>query len=263
MNTEVTFHGEPPTHLTFPALEALGLGHASTTRHCPGIADPVEPISPVRPGAAALLAPHGLDLARIVFLRQVHGGHVQRADGIRGGYAGEGDILLATSPGVSLAVFTADCLALVLFDPVARRLALAHVGWRGTVKSALGAAVGALVREGTRPGNLIAAIFPSIGPCCYEVDRPVIDPLSAAFPDRWGEWARPAGPGRWRLDLWAANEAQLCDAGVPASRIINPRLCTACRRDLFFSYRKEGSRGRLVTVAALAAVGETSIDCGE
>jgi hypothetical protein len=99
----------------------------------------------------------------------------------------------------------------------------------------------------------VAAIFPSIGPCCYEVDSPVIEPLSAAFPARWEAWAQPAGPGKWRLDLWVANEAQLREAGIPADRIFNPRLCTACRRDLFFSYRKEGSGGRLVTLAGLGS----------
>jgi hypothetical protein len=246
----VAFHGEPPTHLTFPALGVLGLWHASTTRHCPGITHPAEPVSPIQPAATSLLGPPGLDLARVAFLRQVHGATVKRLE--RVGYGGEGDVLVTTRPGLPLAVFTADCLAVAVFDPAGQRLALAHVGWRGTVKSASPAAVRALIGEGSRPGDLVAAIFPSIGPCCYEVDRPVIEPLSAAFPDRWEEWVRPAGPGKWRLDLWAANHSQLRDAGVLADRMINPRLCTACRQDLFFSYRKEGSCGRLVTLAALA-----------
>ncbi len=250
MSNEVRWHGSPPTHLTLAALEALGLPHASTTRHCPGITHPSEPDSPVGPETAALLDAPGLELRQVAFLRQVHGAAVRRVNA--GGFAGEGDVLLTKRPGLPLAVFTADCLAVILFDPVARHLAAAHVGWRGTIKSALATAVGALVAEGARPADLVAAISPSIGPCCYEVDRPVIEPLSAAFPDRWSAWARPCGPGKWRFDLWAANEAQLQDAGVPADRIINPRLCTGCRPDLFFSYRKEGSRGRLVTVAALA-----------
>lgn len=246
---EVEFHGAPPTHLTFPRLAALGLRHASTTRHCPGITHPSEPTSPVGRETATLLAPHGLDLSRLAFLRQVHGAAVRRAD--RGGDAGDGDVLLTTRPGLALAIFTADCLALSLLDPVGRRLALAHVGWRGTVRAAARVAVEALVGAGARPEDLVAAIFPSIGPCCYEVDGPVIEPLSAAFPDRWRAWVRPAGPGKWRLDLWAANESQLRGAGVGADRILNPRLCTGCRTDLFFSYRKEGSGGRLVTAAAL------------
>ena len=245
----VTFYGSPPTHLTLPALEALGLPHASTTRHCPGVAHPSEPLSPIGRETVAVLARHGLDFTRVAYLRQVHGATVRRVEA--GGCGGEGDVLLTTTPRVPLAIFTADCLTVVVYDPAGRRLALAHVGWRGTVRSASLAAVRALTLEGARPGDLHAAIFPSIGPCCYEVDRPVIEPLRAAFPDRWEAWVTSAGPERWRLDLWAANEFQLASAGVRADRIANPQLCTGCRSDLFFSYRKEGSRGRLVTVAAL------------
>lgn len=253
MNADVRFHGEPPTHLTFVALESQGLWHAATTRHCPGITHPAEPTSPIEPAAAARFGSSGPDLSRVAFLRQVHGATTRRVEDPRGGYAGEGDVLLTTRPELPLAVFTADCLALILFDPAGHRLGLAHVGWRGTVKAAARAAVNALIAEGARAGDLVAAVSPSIGPCCYEVDRPVIEPLSAAFPRHWAEWVTPTGPGKWRLDLWAANAFQLRSAGIPAERILNPRLCTACRRDLFFSYRKEGSRGRLVTLAALVS----------
>ena len=172
-------------------------------------------------------------------------------DGYRGGFAGSGDILVTRTPELPLAIFTADCLGIILFDPGRRLLAVAHVGWRGTVKGAAGAAAAALVREGARPADLIAAIAPSIGPCCYEVDRQVIDPLRSAFSSEWELWATGRGKGKWALDLWRANESQLIAAGVSPERIANPRLCTACRADLFFSYRKEGSLGRLVTIAAL------------
>lgn len=243
----IRLHGAPPTHLTFEALDALGLPHASTTRHCPGIAPSDSPVSPFEPEAYGLV--RGLDLSRAAFLSQVHSAEARRA--AEGGHAGRGDILVTASPGLPLAIFTADCLAIVLADPARRLLAAAHVGWRGTVKGAATRAVEALVSEGAAPGSLVVAIAPSIGPCCYEVDRPVIEPLRRAFPDRWEEWVAPVGPGKWMLDLWAANEAQLLAAGCRAERIANPRLCTGCRIDLFFSYRKEGSSGSLVTVAAL------------
>lgn len=245
----IRFHGTPPTHLTFEALDALGLPHASTTRHCPGVAPSNSPASPFEPEAYGLV--RGLDLSRAAFLSQVHSAEVQRAE--RSGHAGRGDILVTVLPDLPLAISTADCLAIVLVDPARGLLAAAHVGWRGTVKGAATAAVEALVSKGAAPGSLVVAITPSIGPCCYEVDRPVVEPLRRAFPDRWEEWAAPAGPDRWMLDLWAANEAQLLAAGCRAERIANPRLCTSCRRDLFFSYRKEGSVGQLVTVAALPA----------
>ncbi len=247
----VRFSGDPPTHCTFPDLEALGLPHAVTTRHCPGIASPSDPVSPFDPESHTLFAPLGLDLSRTVFLRQLHGRDAIRVDDRRGGFVGVGDILVTRTPDLPLAIFTADCLAIILFDPGRWLLAVAHVGWRGTVKGTVSVAAAALVREGGRSSDLVAAIGPSIGPCCYEVDRAVIDPLRSAFPSEWELWVTARGGDKWTLDLWRANESQLIAAGLLPERIVNPRLCTACRADLFFSYRKEGSQGRLVTVAAL------------
>ena len=245
----IRLHGAPPTHLTFESLDALGWPHLSTTRHCPGIAQSDSPGSPFGREARAFFRASGLDFSRVAFLSQIHSAETRRVE--RGGHAGKGDILLTAEPDLPLAVFTADCLAIILADPGRRLLAMAHVGWRGTVKGAAARAVEALVALGADPENLVIAITPSIGPCCYEVDRPVIDRFRHAFPDRGEAWVEPVGPGKWMFDLWAANEAQLVAAGCRAERIANPRLCTACRWDLFFSYRKEGSGGRLVTVAAL------------
>lgn len=245
----IRLHGVPPTHLTFQALDAVRLPHASTTRHCPGIAPSDSPANPFGPEASAFFGAVGLDLSRTAFLSQVHGAETRFVE--RGGHAGTGDILLTISPGLPLAVFSADCLAIILADPAWRCLAVAHVGWRGTVHGAAARAVEALAALGAEPASLAVAIGPSIGPCCYEVDRAVIDPLGGAFPDQWAQWVAPAGPGKWMLDLWVATEVQLTAAGCRPERIANPRLCTACQRDLFFSYRKEGSGGRLVTVAAL------------
>jgi hypothetical protein len=89
-----------------------------------------------------------------------------------------------------------------------------------------------------------------VGPCCYEVDAPVLREFGQAFGRRARTWFRPAREGHAMLDLWDANEALLADAGVDPGQIENPRLCTACHPDLLYSYRK-GNRGRLVTVAAL------------
>jgi hypothetical protein len=151
---------------------------------------------------------------------------------------------------VPLAIFTADCLAITLWDEQAGALSVGHVGWRGTVKGAPQAAVRALVGLGARVARLRVAIAPAIGPCCYEVDGPVMSDFEDAYPARWEAWTRPSRPGHVMLDLWAANEALLREAGVDPARIENPRLCTACHPDLLYSYRK-GNRGRLVTVAAL------------
>ena len=133
----ISAHGDPPVHLTFAALDRLGLPHLSTTRRCPGITQPADTGSPLGPAAVERFAGSGLDLSRATFLRQVHEAGVRRVDGEAGGFVGEGDILLTETPGVPLAIFTADCLSIILFDPVGRRLAVAHVGWRGTKQARL------------------------------------------------------------------------------------------------------------------------------
>ena len=246
----LTAHGEPPRYFTFPSLVAAGLPHASTTRHCPGVTSPSQPTSPFTSDARDVLAAAGLDLARVAYARQVHGAEV--AHGVtRAGVAGAVDVLSTAVPGVPLAIFTADCLAITLWDAEAGALALAHVGWRGTAKRAQQAAVDAARAQGARPERLRAAIAPSIGPCCYTVGEPVTSEFVAAFGrQRWERWTRPSSADRVLLDLWTANEDLLADAGVDPARIDNPRLCTACHPELLYSYRN-GNRGRLVTVAAL------------
>ena len=248
-------HGDPTAFFTFRSLTALGVPHATTTRHCPGISSFAEPIlpeapkAPFRPEAVAALGAAGLEMSRVSYARQVHGADAARVP-VGGGFAGLVDILVTAERRVPLAIFTADCLAIVLCDPTAGVLGVAHVGWRGTVRGATGTAVRAIAEAGGRAGSLRAAIAPSIGPCCYEVDEPVTAELARAFGDRWRAWVTPSHGSHVMLDLWSANEALLVEAGVAQAAIENPRLCTACHPDLLYSYRR-GNRGRLVTVAAL------------
>jgi YfiH family protein len=244
----VISHGEPPYYFTFLSLH--GVPHLSTTRHCPGVTASHLATGPFNDGAAALLRSVGLDYGRLAWARQVHGNTVARV-GPRGGRFGDGaDVLVTDAPGVGLAIFTADCLALTLVDDRAGALAVAHAGWRGTVRDVPGVAVAALREIGARPDALRVTIAPSIGACCYEVDEPVTRELRAVFPGLWERWVKPSRPGHVMLDLWAANEDLLARAGVDGARIDNARMCTACHRDVLYSYRK-GDRGRLVTVAAL------------
>lgn len=245
----LTPHGDPPTYFTFAGLSALGLPHATTTRHCPGVAPPSAPIAPLGPDAARTLAGARVDITRLAYARQVHGAGAARVPA-GGGFAGAADILVTTERGPALAIFTADCLAITLYDPEALALAVAHVGWRGTVCGTTRATISALVSVGARADRLHVTIGPSIGPCCYEVDEPVIAALSQAYPEEWPRWTTPGQPGHVMLDLWRANEDLLRAAGVDATRIENPRFCTACHPELLCSYRKD-NRGRLATIAAL------------
>jgi YfiH family protein len=260
----VSWHGEPPTHAALPALSALGVRHAFTTRH-QGSFDAISALAGPFGGDRrwpALVA-LGLEPRRIRYARQVHGAMCLDADEAgAGGLIGTGDALFTRQRARPLAVFTADCVPLIVFDPEAPALGMAHAGWRGTVKGVAGELVTALVeRAGARRERLRAAIGPSIGPCCYEVDTPVVGPLREAFPSAWEHWVRPVHSGqrdsrehpeRWWLDLWVANADQLAAVGVSPGGILMPRLCTGCRRDHFFSYRKEGGlAGRLATLAVL------------
>src|SRR5687767_7535007 len=115
-SVDLISHGEPELYFTFPGLARLGLPHATTTRHCPGITAWSESAGPFRPEVVPVLAGAGLDAGRTAWARQVHGAGVARA-ATRGGFAGVADVLVSTEPGVPLAIFTADCLALLLWDP--------------------------------------------------------------------------------------------------------------------------------------------------
>ena len=252
----VTWHGAPPTHGALPDLSTAGVAHAFTTRHQGSFAAVSAPAGPFGDRRWPALDALSITPSSVRYARQVHGDTCLDADAVDAeGLVGTGDALFTRQRGRPLAVFTADCVPLIVADPERRVLGMAHAGWRGTVRGIAGRLVAALVAQAAaRPARLRAAIGPSIGPCCYEVDEPVVGPLRAAFPEAWERWVSPGPPGRpghWSLDLWAANADQLVAAGVPAGAIASPRLCTACRRDLFFSYRKEGMAGRLATLAVL------------
>jgi polyphenol oxidase len=244
-------HGVPTTHYTFPSLEKVGVPHLTTTRHCRGVTPSNLATGPFDDAATALLRGAGIEYSRLAWARQVHGSSVARVGPDGGPHRGDGfDVLVTTERGVGLSIFTADCLAITLVDRDAGALSVCHAGWRGTARDVPGTAVAALRELGAIPARMHATIAPSIGPCCYEVDEPVTRDLAAAFPDLWARWITPVRPGHVMLDLWTANEDLLARAGVDPARIENARTCTACHRDVLYSYRK-GDRGRLVTVAAL------------
>jgi hypothetical protein len=195
---------------------------------------------------------------RLVLMGQVHGDMVAVLDG-EGPLpelVPECDGLITARRGVALAIRTADCVPLLFVDPVRRVIGVAHAGWRGT---ALGLAARMLAhfrqRFASRPEDLLIAVGPAIGPCCYEVDSPVHAAL-AARPGAEGFFEPCRGKGRWRLDLVMVNYLDLLEAGVPAAHIACARYCTSCRTDLFFSHRAEGVRtGRQISLLMLTDEG--------
>jgi YfiH family protein len=184
-----------------------------------------------------------------------------------------GDASITNRAGLLLSIQTADCVPILLVDTKNRAVAAVHAGWRGTLRRIVSKAIGKMQMQfGTRPADLLAAIGPSIGGCCYEVGTEVAAQFKSQFAcahewfdePRTGDepnplqWLNQMPPGHQPppknvlLDLKQANRAQLLDAGVRSESVFVSELCTACCRDLLFSYRKEGAAtGRLMAVIGI------------
>jgi YfiH family protein len=184
-----------------------------------------------------------------------------------------GDAAVTKSAGLLLAVQTADCVPILLVDPKNRAVAAVHAGWRGTLARIVEKAIGRMQMQfGSRAADLLAAIGPAIGGCCYEVGTEVAAAFSGQFANaaeffdelRTGDepnplqWLNMMPPGhqpppkKVLLDLRKANRSQLEAAGVAAANIFVSDLCTGCQRDLLFSYRKEGAQsGRMMAVVGI------------
>ncbi|HEY0718828.1 MAG TPA: polyphenol oxidase family protein, partial [Streptosporangiaceae bacterium] len=241
--------------LTWPVFDAFPLRAVVTTRAGGRSAgaygtlnlsfmvgdDPDDVLANRRAVAAALDS----DLADFVFAAQVHGdvaqvvgaadrgrGTLTAADAVPGA-----DVLVTADPGTVLAVLAADCVPIVLYDPVAHVLACAHSGWRGTVARTAAAAVRAMQSLGSRPADVIAGVGPAVAAARYLIDATVAGAAAAAFGDQSTTVLQAAGAGQWRFDLWAANRLVLRDAGVPGPNIHITGVPTGDGQ--FFSHRAE------------------------
>ena len=238
--------------------------------------------SRVTANRARFLRALGAQQMKLVALRQVHSDLIHRVDK-QPEHAPRGDAAMTRTPGLLLAVQTADCVPVLLADTRRRAVATIHAGWRGTLKRIVAKTVGRMQMEfGTRPRDVVAALGPCIGRCCYEVGPEVVQAFASQFEKAsewfaatdsgphgkmatfdslaWGEgpnplkwlWMTPPGhdppPPRLKLDLVAANRRQLLDAGVPEGNISASGECTACNTQRYFSYRREGPTGRMLSV---------------
>jgi len=164
----------------------------------------------------------------------------------------QGDALVTGVSGYALGVFTADCLPIILFDPVEGVVGIVHTGWRGTARAICQKALKVMSETyDSICENILAAMGPCIGPCCYEVDGPVKEVYAeAGLP--WELLSYPRGKKRWSLDLPRANTYLLKVAGVREENILRLELCTSCHRDIFYSYRAEGKTcGRQLNFIAM------------
>jgi YfiH family protein len=165
------------------------------------------------------------------------------------GEAVKGDAAITNLPGTLLGIQTADCVPILLADTQTRTVAAVHAGWRGTAERIVEKAMAVLTEHySVHPRNLVAAIGPHIGVCCYEVGEDVVRAVGDADAIvRRAEWVKP------HLSLAVANRRQLLNAGVAPEHIDISSLCTRCRDDLFFSFRREGARaGRMLSLIGIA-----------
>jgi polyphenol oxidase len=253
-----------------PALRCRAL--QTYADHCFTTRQPALPAAGLAPGDGwhRIALAFGVPARSIVRMQQVHGANVLviREGEPAAGAWGTADAAVTDHRGVALSVKVADCVPILLADSRTGAVAAVHAGWRGTSAGVVGAVVQSMVATfGSRPADLVAAVGPSIGPCCYRVG----DEVRAAFAEggRWtaqlGRWfsSTPVGtpahgvPGvspsggapSLFLDTWAANADQMTAAGVPGSAVHVSRLCTSCHRDVFHSYRVDGPKaGRMAGV---------------
>ncbi|MCK8824662.1 peptidoglycan editing factor PgeF [Fuchsiella alkaliacetigena] len=202
----------------------------------------------------------GVDARNLVAGEQVHGDAIkivtkqERGKGAldQQSAIAATDALITAQPGVALSSYYADCVPIIILDPVQQVVALAHGGWKGTLKRIAQQTVLKMQEEFNSPiEEVLVGIGPSIGPCCYEVDEYVINPLQEAFA-YWEQLVAEVSENKWKLDLWKSNSCQLEEIGVLKKNIIVSQICTACNTDHLYSYRAESGRtGRMASLIQL------------
>jgi YfiH family protein len=198
------------------------------------------------------LAELGIDFGNLVCSQQIHGNnltYVHDKDLGRGAltYASaieETDALITDKKNIPLAIFTADCPSVFVFDPLAPAVGLLHAGWRSTRQEIMKNAISFMQDKFNSKGERLYVIFgPAIRSCCYEVGKEFNDYFSFGLNRKHG---------RFYLDLIGINRKQARDSGILEQNIFDCGICTSCRNDEFFSYRKETKDcGRMMSVAML------------
>lgn len=263
----LNWHGEKAVpYFTFPAFDELpGIIHGFSSR-LGGVSEGClssmnlsfsrgdEP-EHVRENFRRIAESIGFSEKDLVFSMQTHTANVRRVgreDCGRGlerpvGYC-DVDGLVTNEPGVVLATFYADCVPLFFVDPVHHCIGLSHSGWRGTVGKLGKATVETMAKEfGSEPGDLLAAVGPSICQECYEVSEEVIGLFRENFAEElWPKLFYRKDNGHYQLNLWEANRLIFQEAGILPQHITVTDICTACNPELLFSHRASGGkRGNL------------------
>ena len=215
-----------------PPYNSLNLGTSTLDSH-----------NSVMGNRSILARAFGTRVERLVTVTQTHGTDILVIDTMNPDYAHfqklECDGIITNQPGLMVGVCVADCAPVLLLDPANKVVAALHAGWKGTAGGIVKKGVDALASLfGSDISAILAAIGPSIGRCCYEVDEPVRNEFTKEG-GSWGEIAVGTGDGKWLLDLSLANVHQLLEAGVLRENIETTDLCVSCNKATFFSYRRD------------------------
>lgn len=246
-------------------LSCSGLVHAVSTRKNCSDSDgeldlagtPEDAGSQLSRNLAAIAPVLGVEPALICCARQVHGSRIRCIDepvdensAVHCRDCEECDALITDLPGIVLLIRVADCVPILLYDPVRRVVAVVHAGWKGTVADIAGATIARMVgKYGCRPSDVLAGIGPAIGACCFNVKEDVAEQFRSVPGLR--DCVR-IEPDATRVDLPQANRAALLRRGLLAQNVEMSGYCTACRLDIFFSHRGEqGKTGRFGLFAGL------------
>ncbi len=275
-SARLTLHeGTGPVYYSFPSFDRLPfVRHGFSTRLGGVSRDPYatmnlsftrgDDVDAVRENFDLFCRGLGLEAENVVVSAQEHHTNLYcatAADRGRGvtrerGYS-DIDGLLTNEPGVVLCTQYADCVPLFFVDPVRKVVATSHAGWKGTAARIGKVTVEHMKQEyGCHPEDILAGIGPSIGPCCFEVDKPVADAFTA-LEESGDDAVRRRKDEKYDVDLWEINRRILLNAGITAEHITVTDLCTRCHPDVFWSHRAAGPlRGSLAGFIAL-------VDCRE
>lgn len=197
------------------------------------------------------------EISDLVLSHQVHGSEIRvctpadRGKGLDRERDYEADGLMTDVPGLILTIFTADCIPLLFYDPVRRVAAASHAGWRGTAQAIAAHTVRRMGEVyGSRPEDIRAAVGPGIGPCCFLTHEDVTTAMETGLGELAKPFLRPAGDGRFHVDLKGINRALLLDCGVRQIDVCPD--CTGCHPERYWSHRTTGpARGSMAAVIAI------------
>ena len=202
-----------------------------------------------------LLENLNIDSKELFLVKQVHGNRVFVLNDPRKSVDQveweEADALVTHLTEKPIAVLTADCVPVILYDPEKHVIGVIHAGRKGTQARIVSKTISILSRVyGSLPEDVVMALGPAIGGCCYEVEDPCVVPFREHF-KKWEAFVTANASSRFMLDLLKANEADALEAGILNENIHRSGECTSCNNDRWFSYRKEGTTGRIVSLAML------------